>query len=123
MSGRRPPTALRPAELERELQAALLHWHDDAWLAQSPLLRSTVVAGAAEPGPAALRTVLCQALARAQAAAGPEQASAYRALELGYLTRGVTHERAAERLSVSRTTFYRLLKRGVQGLARALNDC
>lgn len=119
MAGRRPPRALRPAELERALQDALLHWHDDARLSCSPLRQTALVDGEAA-GPAELRAVLQAALARAKERAGPGEEAAYRALELGYLTRGLAHERAAERLSVSRTTFYRLLKRGVQGLARAL---
>ncbi len=61
------------------------------------------------------------ALARARAGAAPPQEQAYRALELAYLAKTTSHERAAERLAVSPATFYRLLKRGVHGLAVALD--
>jgi hypothetical protein len=116
MSSRPPPPALRPEELERELQSALLHWHDDAALARSPLAQYA----AAGSGPEALRQAIRDALARAQAA--PMQELACRALELAYLEKTTSHERAAERLAVSRATFYRLLERGVHDLARALTE-
>lgn len=113
LDGRRPPRALSAEELERELQAALLHWHEDGWLARSPL-------GGAEPtsGPA-LRRAIQHALARARERATPDRALACRALELAYLDPTMSHDRAAEELAVSRTTFYRLLKRGINGLADA----
>jgi predicted DNA-binding protein (UPF0251 family) len=60
------------------------------------------------------------ALDRARADATPQQELAYRALDLAYFQKTTSHERAAERLAVSPSTFYRLLRRGVQGLAQAL---
>jgi hypothetical protein len=81
-------------------------------------------AGAADTDAAraeAVRRFLSQTLERAHTQAAPDQALAYRALDLAYLQRGLSHERAAERLNVSRATFYRLLKRGVQTLAAALD--
>jgi hypothetical protein len=122
VAGRRPPRALRHEALEHELLAALTHWHDDARLAQSPLREHAplVALTNAAPGPEELRQAIGAALARARARATPEQELAYRALELAYLEKATSHERAAERLAVSPRTFYRLLKRGVQGLTAAL---
>jgi hypothetical protein len=123
MSGRRPPKPLGSSELERELQTALLHLHDDAWLARSPLAEM-VAMGAGESraqGPEAVRGAVLEALDRARARARPEDELAYRALELVYLPKAVSRQQAAAQLAVSRPTFYRLLKRGVQGVASVLN--
>jgi len=57
-------------------------------------------------------------LAAANAGSELDKQLACHALELTYLTRGITHEAAAERLSVSRATLYRLLQRGIRHLAR-----
>jgi hypothetical protein len=123
-AGRPPPRALDPGALERELQAVLLHWRDDARLAASPLAApppAGLAAGAGGAGgPDALREAVLGALAAARARAAPELELAYRAVELAYLERATSHERAAERLNVSRATFYRLLTRGVSGIAAAL---
>jgi hypothetical protein len=120
--GRRPAPPLSPAEVEQELQAVLTRWNDDARLAASPLLRHPPLAAVLgpTPDPAALRQAVRAALARARAGAPASREQAYRALELAYLAKTTSHERAAERLGVSPTTFYRLLKRGVRGLAAAL---
>jgi DNA-directed RNA polymerase specialized sigma24 family protein len=120
----RREAALQPGELEREVQAALLHWHAAAALACSPLadLPAAGAAGSDAARAEAVRRLILEALERARAQATADQALAYRALELGYLQRGLSHERAAERLNVSRATFYRLLKRGVAGLAGLLDD-
>lgn len=120
MSGRRPPRAFAPAELERELQSALLHWHDDDQLARSPLLESSFV-GQEAPCPTTLRNLIRGTIERARAQAGERDDLPLRALELGYLSRNMTHEQAAERLAVSRTTFYRLVKRGIQGISADLS--
>ncbi len=42
--------------------------------------------------------------------------------ELAYIDKASTYERAAQQLAVSRRTFFRLLKRGVRDLTRALRD-
>jgi len=122
MAGRRPPRVLAPDELERGLQEALLHWHDDAWLAHSALAECVAVARLAPrpDGAEAVREAIRQALQRARAAAPPDLALAYAALERAYLSRTGSHEQAAEELAVSRATFYRLLRRGIQALAQAL---
>lgn len=120
LNGRRPPQPLSREEWEQELQQALVHWENDAELAGSRLYGAMALP---ETSPGALRAALQQALVQAQrSAADPGEGEPYRAVELGYLTRGLTHERAAERMRVSRATFYRLLKRGVQGLATLLSQ-
>jgi hypothetical protein len=124
MAGRQPPRALSADELEQAIQDALVHWRDDSWLATSALAQSTVLARLAPQahGAETVRCVLRQALDRASAGATPDLALAYRAVEGAYLARTTSHERTAEELAVSRTTFYRLLRRGVQGLAQALQN-
>ena len=72
------------------------------------------------PSYAALREAVLSALAAARAEAGDQEELAYRAVELAYLERPVSNERVAERLSVSRSSFYRALRRGTAGIADAL---
>ena len=109
-------------DIGAEVQAVLLHWADDAHLQASPL-----VAIAARRDPESdlgsadkVRAMIRDALERARAGARDDRQLAFRAVELAYIERSVSHERVAERLSVSRSTFYRLLKRGVAGVAAAL---
>jgi hypothetical protein len=120
MSGQQPPAVLTEVERESAVRAALLHWHDDAALAQSPLAHTGSGEEPALSAAEVVRQAIRAALAAARAAAPPGRELAYRALELAYLGRRLSHERAAERLAVSRATFYRLLERGVHDLARAL---
>jgi hypothetical protein len=109
-------------DIGAEVQAVLLHWADDAQLEASPLV---AIAAGRDPesglGPAdRVRELIRDALERARAGASDDRELAFRAVELAYLERSVSQERVAERLSVSRSTFYRLLKRGVAGVAAAL---
>jgi hypothetical protein len=120
LSGRQPLVVLTEEEREAAVRAALLHWHDDAALAQSPLAPRASAEEPALPAAEAVRQAIRTALAAARAAAPPGRELAYRALELAYLGPRLSHERAAERLAVSRATFYRLLERGVHDVARAL---
>jgi len=121
LSGRRPPRGLARAELVDELQKVLLAWRDEAVLAASPLAELTAGTPDAELPPAeAVRRLVEGALERARAGATKDQNLALRAVELAYLRKSASHERVAERLAVSRSTFYRLLKRGVQAVADAL---
>jgi hypothetical protein len=122
VTGRRLPRELAVEDVAREVQAVLLHWADDAELEVSPL-----VAMAARRDPEselsaadAVRALIREALERARAGANEDRELAFRALELAYLEHTVSHERVAERLSVSRSTFYRLLKRAIAGVAAAL---
>ncbi|MGI5836669.1 MAG: AAA family ATPase [Chloroflexota bacterium] len=123
MAGKRPCIGLSPRGLERELHSVLLNWHNDILLARSPLadilLPQQVELGAERS--AALRQTIVAAMATAMAVATPQQERAYRALELAYIQRTPNHDAAAERLAVSRATFYRLLKRGIRWLAEELS--
>lgn len=121
-AGRPLPRELAAADIGREVQAVLLHWADDARLEVSPLV---AMAARRDPeselSPAdAVRALIREALARARAGVTDDRELAFRAVELAYLERSVSQERVAERLSVSRSTFYRLLKRGVAGVVAAL---
>jgi hypothetical protein len=110
------------ADISREVQFVFLHWGDDAELEASPLLAAAVRRDPeADVTPAdAVRTLIRDALERARAGAAEDRALAFRAVELAYLEHSVSHERLAERLNVSRSTFYRLLKRGLAGVVAAL---
>lgn len=120
--GRPMPHPLPAEDLGREIQAVLLHWADDATLGASPLVAiATSRDPDSEHSPAdAVRALIREALNRARAGASEDRELAFRALELAYLEHSISHERTAERLSVSRSTFYRLLKRGVKGLVAAI---
>ncbi len=115
VAGRQPPLALAPSEVEQELHEVLAHRYEDARLRASPLAAYFAASGAEE-----LRTLVGEALRRLSTAAGAQAPLAARAHEHAYLTRSGSHERAAEELAVSRSTFYRLLRYGVRELAIAL---
>ena len=122
IGGRPLPRQLTLEDLGAEVQAVLLHWTDDVQLEGSPLV---AIAGRRDPdsalGPADLvRALIRDALERARAGASDDRQLAFRAVELAYLERSVSQDRVADRLSVSRSTFYRLLKRGVAGIVAAL---
>jgi DNA-directed RNA polymerase specialized sigma24 family protein len=95
-------------------------WEDDAALTTWPI--AELVSGPGEPSEEAVRALVRAALERARGAADEGRTTALRAVELAYLQPGVSHERAAERMLVSRSTFYRLLRRGTQALARTLAE-
>jgi hypothetical protein len=124
-NGRPLPPNLPPEELERELHRVLVSWPDDAQLAASPLVQ---LAEFLAPGPDTasatdnLRTMVREALAEASATDREEIALACRALELAYFERKVAHEAIAERLNVSRSSFYRLLHRGEREIASRLGS-
>jgi hypothetical protein len=123
MSGRRPPRPLRCADLERELQGALRHWTDDGWLGRSRLAELPAVPpadGDAQRSTAVRQTVL-QALAAARGQASVGLDAAYRAVDLAYLSRRPSRKLEARNMAVSRATLYRLIKRGIHGLAEALS--
>ena len=122
LAGRPLPRQLASEDITAEVQAVLLHWTDDARLEVSPLV---AMAARRNPesdlGPAdRVRALIRDALERARTGDSEDRDLAFRAVELAYLERSVSQERVAERLSVSRSTFYRLLKRGVAGVVAAL---
>jgi hypothetical protein len=100
--------------LERELTDLLPVFDDDAAVEASSLGK---LAGDA----AAARRLVGSAVSSLKATASSDLALALRAIELAYIDRAAAHERLAERLSVSRSTFYRLLRRGTRSLAEALS--
>lgn len=122
VTGRGLPRGLAVEDIVREVQAVLFSWADDAKLEVSPL---AAMAARRDPeselsAADAVRALIREALERARTGASEDRELAFRALELAYLEHTVSHERVAERLSVSRSTFYRLLKRAVTGVAAAL---
>ncbi len=117
VSGRAPRQALDPGQIEEELRQVLANWDSDDVVGKSALRE---MSPATDPDAEDVRALVRQALVRARTDADQDREAALRAVELGYLDRGLSHERAADRLLVSRSTFYRLLRRGTQALARAL---
>jgi hypothetical protein len=113
-NGPLPPVG--PGALEQELREVLAAWHDDRRVGTSSL---RALAGSGS-GPEEIRALVRSALGRARATCAPDQEAALRAVELAYLERATSHERAAGELHVSRSTFYRLLHRGVELTAAAL---
>jgi DNA-directed RNA polymerase specialized sigma24 family protein len=118
VTGGRTPRPVDPEELEPALRELLLGWEDDEAVAASPV--AELVGGPGEATAGAVRTLVRAALERARNGAAEDRELALRAVELAYMERGVSHERAAERMRVSRSTFYRLLRRGTQSLAATL---
>jgi hypothetical protein len=100
--------------LEKELTELLPAMEDDAVVAASSLAQ---IAG----DPAGVRRLIRGTAASLRQTANPDLAHALRAVELAYIERAAAHERLAERLAVSRSTFYRLLRRGTRALAEALS--
>jgi hypothetical protein len=122
MYGRRPPRPLEATDLTHELQEVIRHWTDDGWLAHSRLTElpaMPVVDGDAQRS-AALRNIILEALAAARARASAAGEAAYRALEITYLARRYSHKSGARTLAVSRATLYRLVKKGIGGVAEEL---
>jgi hypothetical protein len=106
------PLPVGPGELERELHAVLVDWHDDRRVAASTLA----------PLAGDVRALVLASLEQARAHCAPGQELALQAVELAYVQRTASHERVADDLHVSRATFYRLLHRGVALAAAALPD-
>lgn len=122
MNGRRPPRPPDRDDVENELQIAFRQWNDDGRVARSRLgeLLGVASGGADGARAAAVRQRIVEGLAEARAHAPPVLDTAYRAIELTYLSPN-GRKCGARRLAVSRATLYRLLKRGVQALAEELS--
>lgn len=118
------PTTNLSLDLQPAVQDVLSHWSDDAAVSASRLLRF------ADAGPdspqrdraIAVRQLVCHAFHEALEAAPESGRDVLRALDLAYLQRSTSHERVAERLSVSRSTLYRMLHRGCRLLAARIAD-
>jgi hypothetical protein len=98
-------------------------WSDDARLAESPLAKLAALLAPADEAVSpegSLRALIRDALTGVRAGGNDEVQLACRALELAYLERKVGHEQIAERLSVSRSSFYRLLHRAEHEIATRL---
>jgi hypothetical protein len=68
-----------------------------------------------------VRQTILQALAAARAQASAGLDAGYHAVELAYLAGRPSRKLEARNLAVSRATLYRLVKRGIHGLAEALS--
>ncbi|MEX2394288.1 MAG: hypothetical protein WD826_07400 [Actinomycetota bacterium] len=111
MAGRAPARRPTADELETELSELLPRWDDVAAIGRSSLAG---IAGDAE----GVRALVQSALEELRD--DHDLTLALRAVQLAYIDRAASHERIAERLAVSRSTFYRLLKRGVRAIAEAV---
>jgi hypothetical protein len=124
VNDRRPPRPLDRAELANELQNVFRRWNDDGRLARSRLVELTGITSveADAKRASAVRQKILQAVTEGRATAPASLEAAYQALEITYLSRRPGHKSGARTLAVSRATLYRLLKRGIAGLADALSE-
>ena len=111
MAGRTPARRPSADELEAEFAELLPRWDEDKAIEMSLLGR---IVGDAE----GVRGMIRAAIEGLRS--DDDLALPLRAVELAYLERAASHERLAERLAVSRSTFYRLLRRGVRAVAEAV---
>lgn len=123
-SGQPPPVLLSAEQLQLEIHSVLTHWTDDARVAASqlvPLARLLASPEDAASPAAAVRAVMRDALREVCARGDEDKVLACTALELAYFDRKLAHEAIAERLNVSRTSFYRLLHRAEAEIAERLS--
>ena len=104
-----------------EVKSALESLRDDAALAASPLAR-LAPGGEGPLGAAAVRDLLTSVIGRLADSPAPRDAEAGRLLSDYYLRRVGSHEVVAERLHLSRPTFYRRLQRGLLLVAERLDE-
>jgi hypothetical protein len=115
------PKALDLDTIERELRRTLTHWNDSEWLSRSPLVNELDIdASPQKDVPQQLRERVRSVLSQARSVCAPDKLHAYDAIELAYLGRNGNRKQAARKLATSRATFYRLVRRGVRGLAETL---
>ena len=122
-TGRPIPRPLTAGEAETEVRRALTHWRDDGALSRSALVDRAMLRQVDRPASPAdsVRELVLEALRSARERASPRDAAALHAVEAGYLRKAESHERVAEQLAESRTTYFRLLRRGVSLIARELS--
>ncbi len=120
ITGRPTPRALPEGEVAAQVQAVLEHWHDDARLAASPLARLPAAYLLEPPvrGAASVRRLIDTALRMPSRRAA--DAETLQALLLLRDEPQLTADEAARRLAVSRSTYYRLLRRGTRMLAHRI---
>lgn len=105
-------------ELESMVRDVLIGWHEDDTVAGSGLAGVLgLPESSTERRAATIRERVHRALEESRVEELPDQILACRAIELGYLDKRLSHERAAEEMAVSRSTFYRLLARGIRAIA------
>lgn len=123
VAGQKLPQMLSVAEVAQSLQTEVLpNWRDDARLHESKLAVHLASASQSTKTPAALvREMITHTIESLKQDATEDRLLAVRALEGAYLHKRSSYEQLAERLGVSRSTFYRLLKRGVADLAASLD--
>lgn len=125
VAGRKLPRSLGLEQVRQSLHDEILpHWADDARVGQSVLGRH-LAEGRSDHGDGVsarrVRELVADTLQQLVEHRGEGRALAARAVEGAYLARRGSHERLAEHLGVSRSTLYRLLKRGVADLAAAID--
>ncbi|HZV50690.1 MAG TPA: hypothetical protein VFD49_13100 [Candidatus Dormibacteraeota bacterium] len=104
------------------LRLALEALDDRTALAASPLAGLACVAAEGADAAVGLRTLLIDVLHELAAAKAPRDAEAGRLLVDYYVKRVGSHELIAERLHLSRPTFYRRLQRGLTLTAERLDE-
>lgn len=124
VAGRTIPQVPSGAALVAAIDGALGDWEDPERLAES-LLVELARFRAAETGQQLgddqlVRHLLEDSIAAAKQTDDREQLHAVRALELSTIEKSIAAAAAAERLNVSRATFYRLRKRGLELIAEAM---
>lgn len=97
----------------RDVGDALAHLTDTGWLAHSPLLRSPHLTTAGD-----LREALREGVRALVDSGTPEEADAGRILLLYYFGHPQTHSQLARRLHMSRATYFRRLRHGLDVLGQ-----
>ena len=120
LAGTLRPSRTDLQDVECAVQDVLARWHDEAWLHPAPLMRLLDLPPSGARGAALLRERVELALQAARRRGGPQAAEAFAALDAAYFHRATSHEKAARELGVSRSTFYRLLRRAIGGVAQTL---
>jgi hypothetical protein len=104
------------------VKAALDALGEPGALAASPLVRLPVITVEGSAAAAELRSLLLDVVSELAAARAPRDAEAGRLLADYYVKRVGSHELIAERLHLSRPTFYRRLQRGLTLVAERLDE-
>ena len=106
----------------QQVKEALESLDDLAALASGPLARMACVAGEGAAAGPEVRAALVDVVRELAAARAPRDAEAGQLLVEYYIRRVGSHELIAERLHLSRPTFYRRLQRGLTVVAERLDE-